>query len=236
MAITIQKTNQLAKSHGVKMLVHGKAGAGKTRLIATMGKPDEILMISHEAGVLSLRDVSIDTIVTKSIQDVRDAHEFVMTSSDAEKYKHVAIDSVSEIAEVCLSEGKRKYADARQAYGELTDTMQRLIRAFRDMPGRNVYFSAKMELRETDAGTIYQPSMPGRSLGPALPYYFDEVFCLHVDPFSSEGEEGEGPRRWLQTEFDGVHDAKDRSGALDKAGEPAHLGNIIQKIENTITG
>lgn len=226
--VEIQKTDQLAAMHGIKMLCYGPAGSGKTRLVKTMGNESSILLISHESGVLSLRDVAIDTIVTNTLDDVRDALRFVLQSEDAQKYTNIAIDSLSEIAEVCLAEAKTRHKNGLQAYGELNDTMGKLIRLFRDLPGRNVYFSAKMErVKIDDGGMLYQPAMPGRTVGPSLPYFFDEVFALRTQ--RDEAVPG-GVRRWLQTVQDGVYDAKDRSGALAPEGEDPHLGAVMEKI------
>ena len=115
--------------------------------------------------------------------------------------------------------------DPRQAYGALQEQMTDLIRSFRDITGKNVYMSAKMEKQQDESGRIlYGPSMPGNKLGQMLPYFFDEVLALRVE----KDEEGI-PQRALMTDSDGLWQAKDRSGRLDQWESP-DLGQVIHKI------
>lgn len=229
MAIKLTTTRQAAVDNGIKVCVHAPAGAGKTTLCATTQEPTVI--ISAEAGLLSLRGHDIPVIEVSSVEDVHEAYRFIQESADARDFRWVCLDSISEIAEVCLSSEKAKTKDPRQAYGALTDVMGGLIRAFRDLPGRNVYFSSKQERVKDDATgtTLYCPSMPGQRLGQGLAYFFDEVFCLRVE------KDAEGNlTRWLQTGRDFQYEAKDRSGALDMF-EPPNLAAIAAKIRQQPT-
>jgi len=224
MAIKLTSTAQAARDNGLKLLVHGPAGSGKTTLCATTGEPTVI--ISAEAGLLSLRGHDIPVIEVASVADVHEAYRFVTESADAQEFRWVCLDSISEIAEVCLSHEKRVAKDPRQAYGALADQMGQLIRAFRDLPGKNVYFSCKQARQQdqTTGATLYFPSLPGQMLGQGISYYFDEVMALRVEP-DAEGK----PVRWLQTGRDFTHEAKDRSGALDMF-EPPDLAHIAFKV------
>jgi hypothetical protein len=224
MAIKLTTTREAARDNGLKLLVHGPAGSGKTTLCATTGEPTVI--ISAEAGLLSLRGHDIPVIEVKSIEDVHEAYRFLTESADAHDFRWVCLDSISEIAEVCLAHEKRTNKDPRAAYGALADQMGQLIRAFRDLPGRHVYFSCKQARQQDQATgtTLYFPSLPGQMLGQGIGYYFDEVMALRVEP------DGEGkPTRWLQTGRDFTHEAKDRSGALDMF-EPPELAHIARKV------
>lgn len=227
MAIRLTTTAQAAIDNGIKVLVHGPAGAGKTSLCATTGEPTVI--ISAEAGLLSLRGHDIPVIEVKSLDDVHEAYQFVTQSQDAKHFRWVCLDSISEIAEVCLTAEKAKTKDPRQAYGALQEEMGALIRAFRDLPQRNVYMSCKQERKE-DQGSgaqLYFPSLPGAKLGQGVSYFFDEVFALRVE----RDQEG-GVTRWLQTGRDFQYEAKDRSGALEMF-EPCDLAAIAAKVRNT---
>lgn len=240
MALQFTTVAQASQSSGVKVLVYSDAGMGKTVLAATLGPGS--LLISAESGVLSLRrsnlerlfgvgnpsinyDMPIITVTT--VQDFADAHTWLQQSHEARQFHSVGIDSVSEIAEVVLNNAKRQVKDPRQAYGELTEKMESTIRAYRDLQGRNVYMAAKMEpMKDELSGTIkYMPSMPGRKLGPSLPYFFDEVFRLGVNK-TPQGDS----YRFLQTQPDIQFVAKDRSGALAML-EPPHLGQLFSKIQ-----
>lgn len=203
----------------VKILVHAPAGAGKTRLSATV--PNNIVL-SAEAGLLSLRGEAIDTVAIKSLDDLREAHTFL---SNDDKYEWVTLDSISEIAEVVLAAEKKKVNDPRKAYMEMQEIMTSLIRSFRDLD-KNVYFSAKQERikDEITGGFIYAPSMPGTKLGASLPYFFDLVFCLQV----WKDEQGQ-LKRALQCQRDNQYEAKDRSGKLNYI-EDADLSKIWEKI------
>jgi phage nucleotide-binding protein len=224
MAIKLTTTRAAAQLNGLKILVHGPAGAGKTSLCATTDEPTVI--ISAEAGLLSLRGHDLPVIEVASIDDVHEAYRYVTESADARDFRWVCLDSISEIAETCLIAEKKATKDPRQAYGALADQMGALIRAFRDLPGRNVYFSCKQERQQDQASgaTLYFPSLPGAKLGQGIGYYFDEVFSLRVER-DAEG----ATSRWLQTGRDFTHEAKDRSGALAMF-EPPHLGEIARKI------
>ena len=225
MAIQLKSTKGAA-SDGVKIVTYGAAGSGKTTLIGTL--PDPII-ISAEAGLLSLQGLDIPYIEITDMASLKEAFAFVASAKDAQAYQSVAVDSVSEIAEVVLNAEKKLTKDPRQAYGALQEQMTDLIRAFRDLPGKNVYMSAKLEKMQDEAGRVlYGPSMPGNKLAQMLPYFFDEVLALRVE----KDDEGKSQRA-LMCDSDGLWSAKDRSGKLS-AWEPADLGHVISKISQPL--
>jgi len=222
MAISLKRTRDLAKN-GVKILCYGAAGAGKTSLIRTLPKP---LVLSAEAGLLSIQDADLAYVEIKTIDDLREAYTFLVSEAGAE-FESVALDSISEIAEVILNAEKKATKDPRQAYGAMQEQISDLIRAFRDLPGKHVYMSAKLEKSQDEMGRmLYAPSMPGNKTGQSLPYFFDEVLALRVER-DAEGN----TQRALMCDSDGLWAAKDRSGKLS-AWEAPDLGSIIEKINH----
>ena len=221
----LTRTNDL-KAHALKIVCHGESAAGKTRLAATTGCLDETIIISAEAGLLSLRDVAATAIEVGSKADVLEAYAWITESDEARGIQWICVDSLSEIAEVLLADEKSKHADGRRAYGEMADIMTRLIRSFRDLPGKHVYMSCKQERIAADMGRmLYAPSMPGNKLAQQVPYFFDEVFALRVHRDDESGE----IKRWLQCHPDGSYSAKDRSGVLEMYEAP-NLAAIKTKI------
>lgn len=221
MAINIKTTGSLA-ANGVKVLVYGQAGAGKTSLIKTLPSP---IVLSAEGGLLSIQDADLPFIEISDMETLREAYTWLTQSDEAKGFQSVALDSISEIAEVVLNAEKKATKDPRQAYGAMQEQMADIIRAFRDLPGRHVYMSAKLEKTQDEMGRVlYAPSMPGNKTGQALPYFFDEVLALRVE------KDAEGmTQRALMCDSDGLWLAKDRSGKLD-AWEAPDLGAVIAKI------
>jgi phage nucleotide-binding protein len=216
------KTTGSLSANGVKVLVYGQAGAGKTSLIKTLPSP---IVLSAEGGLLSIQDADLPFIEITSMTELQEAYTWLTSSDEAKAYKSVALDSISEIAEVCLNTEKKATKDPRQAYGAMQEQMADIIRAFRDLPGRHVYMSAKLEKTQDEMGRVlYSPSMPGNKTGQALPYFFDEVLALRVE------KDGDGnTQRALMCDSDGLWLAKDRSGKLD-AWEAPDLSAVIAKI------
>lgn len=221
MAIQLQNTRGFS-ANGVKMLVYGPAGAGKTTLISTL--PNAVVL-SAESGLLALSEHDIPYIEIKGMADLGEAYTWIIESDEAKQFDTVCLDSLSEIAEVCLSAEKAQAKDPRAAYGEMQDKMGSFVRSFRDLPGKNVYFSAQLEKSTDETGRVlYAPAMPGKKTGQSLPYFFDEVFALRVEK-DNEGNK----QRMLQCDGDGLWEAKDRSGKLGD-WEEADLGAVIRKI------
>lgn len=220
MAINLKSTADLSEN-GVKALVYGSAGAGKTTLSATMPNP---VILSAEGGLLSIKDANLPFLEIATMADLWEAYEWLSTGAGKE-FDSVVLDSISEIAEVVLNSEKKNNKDPRAAYGAMQEQMADIIRAFRDLPNRNVLMTAKVEKTADEMGRIlYAPSMPGNKTGQSLPYFFDLVLALRVEK-DAEG----ATQRALMCDSDGLWLAKDRSGKLD-AWEPADLGAIIDKI------
>ena len=220
MAINLKSTSDLS-GNGVKALVYGQAGAGKTTLAATMPHP---VILSAEGGLLSIKDSGIAYLEISTMADLWEAYEW-LTEGGGTEYQSVVLDSISEIAEVCLNSEKKSNKDPRAAYGAMAEQMADIIRAFRDLSGRNVLMTAKVEKTADEMGRIlYAPSMPGKQTGQSLPYYFDLVLALRVE------KDADGvSQRALLCDSDGLWLAKDRSGKLD-AWEPADFSAIIEKV------
>jgi len=220
-------------SEGVKVLVYGNAGVGKTMLCATAPSP---LIISAEAGLLSLTKKNIERVYgvntpgitydipvapIKTVQDLEQVYQMLKAGS---QIKTACLDSLSEIAETVLLNSLAVNNDGRAAYGDMSSEIIGICRKFRDLP-IHCYFSTKMGY--SDDSRKNGPSMPGRVLAKELPYLFDELLQMDLH------EVPDGPPvRFLRTASDLQNYAKDRSGALDPAGERANLTNLFDKISN----
>jgi len=217
MAITVNSTATIANS--AKLLVYGQAGAGKTTLIKTLPNP---IILSAEGGLLSIRDADLPFIEISNMEDLKEAYMWLMENS--KDFSSVAIDSISEIAEVILNHQKKTAKDPRQAYGAMQEQITDLIRSFRDLP-MHVLMTAKLDKMQDEMGRIlYSPSMPGNKTGQQLPYFFDEVLALRIEK-DSDGNTWRG----LKCIADASWQAKDRSGKLDEWEEP-DLSKLISKI------
>jgi len=221
----IQYTSDLAAAANVKVLAYGKAGMGKTHLISTVDRP---FVLSVESGLLTLRKIKVPYTVLRSSADVSNMFQWLKNDAGAKQHiGTVCLDSLTEIADMFLTEIKASCKDGRQQYGMLADRMNGVIRDFRDLE-YNVYMTAQQEYDKDEftGMMINRAKMPGKQLGASLPYFFDEVFQL-IEATTPQGQSYKA----LKTKPDAANDAKDRSGCLDPLEEP-HLGKIFAKIKS----
>lgn len=218
--IQIQYTDEYNPlANGIKNMIYGPWGAGKTPLLATAPEP---LVISAEKGLLSLRRTHTPFIEITGYKMLEETYLWALQSTEARKYWTLGIDSLSEIAEVLLEELKRSNKDPRQAFYQVQDKVVGYARAMRDLPGKSVVLVAKEEFsKDLNGVNLYMPMMPGTKLGQALPYYFDEVLRLAVNPADKS--------RYLCTTNSFQYQARDRSGMLAEY-EPPNLTHIFKKI------
>ena len=228
MAIKIQSTTDI-QVQGIKIVVYGESGVGKTVLCSTAPSP---LIISAEKGLLSLSGKDIPYIEIRNINDVGDAYNFITKSAEAKAFGTICIDSISELTETCLVDIKRQLIsesdsgkiDVRQAYGKVAESVGAMIRRFRDLTDHDVIFTSKLKrVEDTDGNPVkFEPYLPGKVLPFNLPYLVDEVFCMKIN---RAGE------RILQTTADRKFVAKDRSGKLSPEEQP-NLSTIFNKIRS----
>ena len=212
------------QDQGAKILVYGMAGAGKTFLARTA--PGKVLVISAEAGLLSIRDAqNVEAIEVKSAAEVVEVYEALR--SGKLQYDTVCLDSISEISELLLQAEKAKHKDARKAYGEVQEAVTNVMRAFRDLQ-MHVMFICKEDKVNNDGTFEQAPKMVGTKLGQSITYFFDEVLALRViEDTDAEGNQVQA--RWLQTRIGQGYVAKDRSGKLEAFEEP-NLTKLIEKL------
>ena len=212
------------QDQGAKILVYGMAGEGKTYLSQTA--PGKVLVISAEAGLLSIKDAkNVEAIEVKNAAEVVEVYEAL--HSGKLQYDTVCLDSISEISELLLQAEKAKHKDARKAYGEVQESVTNVMRAFRDLQ-MHVMFICKEDKVNNDGVFEQAPKMVGTKLGQSITYFFDEVLALRViEDTDAEGNPVQA--RWLQTRIGQGYVAKDRSGKLEAFEEP-NLTKLIEKL------
>lgn len=222
MAINSGYTDQ-QKHTGVKFLVYGGPGAGKTQLITTLPKP---IIISAESGLMTLNKSRLPFLGVSTFADFREAVNLIANSPQYSSFESIALDSFSEIAEITLKEMKACNKDPRMSYFTMQEMMVDILRMFRNM-NKNVYFTLKEEqILLSDNSIHYRPSMPGKVLPCEIQYYFDNCFRM-VKQLDHSG-------KWIRClQTDGLPNAsaKNRAnGALDMF-EICDLGAIINKMQ-----
>jgi hypothetical protein len=216
----IQFTNKLSIADGIKCVIYGASGVGKTCSLATAPNP---FIFSAEKGLLSLRKLKIPYVDVSTYKELVEAYKWFQGSNEAKYIGTLGLDSVSEIAEVILSEELKNTKDARQAYGKMQNQMGDLMRSFRDVKGRHVVLLAK-EI-QVDIGMVKKcvPLMPSSNLLAQLPYFWDLVLHLHI------GVTPTGTSyRAFHTNDSNLYSAKDRSGNLGEL-EEVNLTKLFEK-------
>lgn len=223
----IEKVSEIAQDSGIKAILHGPSGSGKTFSISTIPHLDSVIVLSAEAGLLSIKDCAadVDATVIKNVDDLREAYDF-LAGDGGKKYKTVVLDSLTEIAQQVLAGEMDKTKDGRKAYGEMNVKVVKLIKSFRDLYGKNVILICQQEkVQDAEGRIFYGPAMPGKTLAQWIPYATDLVGCIRI----RKDEDGTVKRAFQFAEMDEQYQAKNRGGKLDDF-EPPDWAVIFGKI------
>ena len=225
MAFNPKSTLDISQN-GIKIALFGESGVGKTWQIGTLRRP---FIISSEKGLLTLNSLGLDIpyVEVTNMDELKEAR-IALSKDHYDDYDTLVIDSVTEIAELCLSALKKSTKDKRQAYGDTQDQVSDELRNFFSITGKDIVMIFKSgRIEDKDTGKVsYAPIANNDKFSAKIPYLFDEVLALRV------GKNNEGNiSRYIQTQNDGTYACKDRSGFLYQE-EEANLGQIIEIIKN----
>jgi hypothetical protein len=178
-----------------KVTAYGPPGSGKTTFGATF---PNVLFLSAESGLLSIRDRDIDAWTINEWEDMEEAFKFLKHTPH--EYKSVAVDSVSEIQKKLNDYIVRKFPAVKRGYQDLPSEsdwganiskMRQMLRAFRDLP-MNVLFICLSQDTDLDGEAITRPALSGKTLPDELVGWCDA--CLYCP---GPQKDDEGNQRYL---------------------------------------
>lgn len=229
----------LIQKNGVKMLIYGGAGTGKTRSVITAPRP---ILLAVEQGLLSLQNenvpvfdvhynitpqMKIEERLNKKLVNIVEFFDWLERSNEAKQFDTVYIDSLSEISTLILESEMSKVKDPRQAYGAMADKVLKWVRQLHIMPNKHIALICKQEMVYSNNINYYQPSFEGQKLYKEVTHLFDEIFRFQPKRFKMQ----QGFQEFNVCSTKNMQDylARDKSGKLAE-DEPQDIGAIISKI------
>ena len=229
----------LIQRNGVKMLIYGGAGTGKTRSVLTTPRP---VLLAVEPGLLSLQGENVPVFdvhtnitptmgdverLNKKLSNIVEFFEWLEKSSEARNFDTVYIDSISEISTLVLEMELQKAKDPRQAYGAMADKVLKWVRLLHAMPNKHIAMLCKQEMINSNNINYYQPSFEGQKLFKEVTHLFDEIFRFQPKRFKMQT----GFQEFMVCSTKNMQDylARDKSGKLAE-DELQDIGAIINKI------
>jgi phage nucleotide-binding protein len=209
-----QKTSETQNKH-VKILVYGKAGVGKTRLISTAPKP---FIIDTDQGTLSLSDKDIPMKKIETMEDFDTLLNLIKTSPNFDKIETIVLDSLSALALIVYNEAGKANKNNMAKYGAYQDRLTQAILDLRNVK-KHIYITSGVQVNTVDNVDTYTIDVKGKALLYAIPSWFDEFF--YVEKISKKCN--------IRTTGCSLFESRDKSGKLADNEEP-DLTNIINKI------
>lgn len=217
----LQPAYMLARTLGVKCLVYGDPGTGKTPLVNTAPRA---VLCACEPGLRSMASSHVPTWEAYTVERMQEFFDWLFGSREAQAFDTVAVDSLTQYAELVLASELGKHRDPRKAYGELSKTFMKNVAGLYFMPNKHMYLIAKKGLWEEGSTKKGRPIFPGQDLNVRVPHLFDEI--LHLERAVQPQTGRMVPV--FRTQDNGMVLARDRSGALAELEAP-DLNNLFAK-------
>jgi hypothetical protein len=217
---SLRPAKDFAVQYGVKAIVFGPSGAGKTPIVNTAPRP---LLLACEPGLLSMRNSNVPTFQATTTKLIDEFFEWLFNSSESKNFDTVAIDSTSQMAITYLEAANKTNKHGLAAYGEMADNVMKHLNRMYFMPQKHAYLIAKQEIVSIAGNNYRRPAYEGKYLNKEVPGLYDEI--LHLDIQNVPGM-GQVKAFRCQPAFDVL--ARDRTGMLNEF-EPPDFGALVRK-------
>ena len=216
----LKPAGSLAQRFGVKSVIFGPPGTGKTPLVNTAPRP---VLLACEPGLLSMRGSQVPTFDAYTSARINEFWSWFFTSTETKNYDTIAVDSVSHMCQVYLDDALKRIKHGMQAYGDMATKVMGILNQLYFMERKHTYLICKQEFINIDGFNVRRPYFPGKQLPVDVPHMFDEILHLCKAPIPGVGEQ-------LAFRCQGSIDtiARDRTGRLDEF-EPPNFSLIVKK-------
>lgn len=218
---------EFAHQFGVKAIVYGRPGTGKTPIIGNTSPRPLILM--SEPGMLSMKNSNTPTYPAFTEAALDEFFKWWFESAETKAFDTLIWDSVSQAAEFIvehLQTGKSKGGNkvhGQAAYGDMGTFMMDKINRLYFQQNKHIVLIAKWETLDLGGLLYARPYFPGKMLPTRVPHLYDLI--TQLGQFDIPGH---GPDKAFKTAEELTQMGRDRSGNL-ATYEPADMGKIIAK-------
>ena len=226
--MTLQSTKNLPVQTTV--LIYGAAKIGKTWLATQCPSP---VIACIDRGVSSLREFDLPFDTINSFADLNDRFfNDCLTAPYKKQFKTIIIDDLCALADMFLVAEKPRHKDPRKAYFELSDAILAFLHKFNTLAEQHgyfvVYLCKETKVVEAMTGlTLTAPMVPGKAIGPMLPYLVGEVWHMELwlDPTDNQ------LKRVFRTKRNNAVDAGSRYGKFGEL-EYANLTSLFERMKS----
>lgn len=194
MALIIKKTNDTSLQRRNTLLL-GHAGSGKTTQAKHyQQRYGKGLILSGEAGLLTLSDQDIDYVPIQTFNGKHNPeagfYSFAgickeIHSADFKSlgYNWMMLDSLTELSDLAHAEAEAEASkngkmDGFKVWGDYGKMMLGALKFFRDLPFEVIVTCLVKEDSNEDGQVVYLPLVKGQAIQRQIPGIFDNVFAL----------------------------------------------------------
>lgn len=223
---SLRPARDFAINYGVKAVVYGPAGGGKTPVINSAPRP---VLLACEPGLLSMRNSNVPTWAAFDAASLDEFFKWAFHSNEMKNFDTVAVDSGSQMAETYLTAaqaGKSKSGNKLHglaAYGDMATRTLEQLNGLYYMSQKHVYLICKQEIINENGITIRRPYFPGKQLPIEVPHKYDVITQLDTHNVPSMGQVK--AFRCIGS-IDTL--ARNRTGTLNEF-EPPDFGALVRK-------